>query len=82
MAATINQRVYADSEKIDFPELVTKRKAAELLHCSTRNIERLIWSGKIKCFQPTPRKTLIDLNSLRALVSIPANAAMLKGAEK
>lgn len=80
--SSTEQHIYADTDSIDFPELVTKRKAAELLHCSTRNIERLIWSGKIKCFQPTPRKTLIDLNSLRALVSVPANAAMLKGAEK
>jgi hypothetical protein len=79
--ASTKARVYADTEKIDFPEFVTKRKAAELLHCSVRNIERLMWSGKIKCYQPTPHKTLIELDSLRALVSTPANNAMLKGGE-
>lgn len=77
--ASTKQHVYADTDSIDFPELVTKRKAAELLHCSTRNIERLMWSGRIRYFQPTPRKTLVDLDSLRSLVSVPANAAMLRG---
>lgn len=58
-----------DTNNIDFPEFVTKREAAELLHCSTRTITRYIAAGKLKYSKPSPRKLLIDLNSLRALVT-------------
>ena len=61
------------------PATVTIREAADAVHCTPRQIQRLMYSGKLAYYKPTPRKALIDVASLAALFEHPANEKVLTG---
>ena len=61
------------------PNTVTIREAADAVHCTPRQIQRLMYSGELAYYKPTPRKALIDAASLAALFAHPANEKVLAG---
>ena len=61
------------------PATITIRQAASAAHCTPRQIQRMMYDGRVKYYKPTPRKALIDAASFAALFAHPANEAVLKG---
>ncbi|MBT1171423.1 MULTISPECIES: helix-turn-helix domain-containing protein [Bifidobacterium] len=67
---------------INIPKVLTIAETASLMRCSKRHVQHLMYSGILKYYKPTPRRVLIDLESVEALFAVPANAAVLKDSAK
>lgn len=61
------------------PETLTVKETSQLLHCSTRQVQNLMYSGVLPFYKPSPRKCLIPVEAVQKLFEKPANAAVLKG---
>ena len=61
------------------PTTITIKQAASAAHCTPRQIQRMMYDGRVKYYKPTPRKALIDAASFANLFEHPANEAVLKG---
>ncbi|PLS23987.1 helix-turn-helix domain-containing protein [Bifidobacterium imperatoris] len=49
-----------------FPETVTKKQAKQTLKCSSQTIDRLVKAGKLRAYRVTSKKTLINVEDLKA----------------
>ena len=73
-----NERHTEGSGAAFVPQMVTVRQASELLHCTTRHVQNLMYSGLLPFYKPTPRLCLIPVEAIQAIFKAPANDAILQ----
>jgi excisionase family DNA binding protein len=63
-AITKSQAEAVNSASLTAARLLTKRQAAEYLQTSTRYIERLVTSGRLRAYKPTGKLWRVRQSSL------------------
>lgn len=56
----------------------TIQQCTDALHCSRSYVERLINTGRVRSYKPTRRKVLVNAADFDALLTVPANNAVLR----